>query len=172
MKDQQRTTSDMNILIVDDTPDNLRILVGLLSEQGYLVRPAASGSQALNAVREKQPDLILLDVKMPGMDGYEVCERLKAAERTRDIPVIFISALGEIEDKVRGFEVGGVDYITKPFQNQEVLARIHTHLKLVHLQSQLKARNEELENRNLELKNKMDGLVKSRQNLEHLAHKE
>ena len=144
MKDQQRTTSDMNILIVDDTPDNLRILVGLLSEQGYLVRPAASGSQALNAVREKQPDLILLDVKMPGMDGYEVCERLKAAERTRDIPVIFISALGEIEDKVRGFEVGGVDYITKPFQAKEVLARVRTHVALRTLQQQLEHNNTEL----------------------------
>ncbi|EDN65107.1 Response regulator receiver protein [Beggiatoa sp. PS] len=86
--------------------------------------------------------------------------------------MIFMSALANAKDKVTAFEVGGVDYITKPFQNQEVLARIHTHLKLVHLQSQLKARNEELENRNLELKNKMDGLVKSRQNLEHLAHKE
>ncbi len=144
MKNQQIIASEINILIVDDTPDNLRILVGLLSEQGYLVRPAASGSQALSAVREKLPDLILLDVKMPEMDGYEVCECLKTDEPTRDIPVIFISALGETRDKLKGFEAGGVDYITKPFQAEEVLARVQTHVALRILQQQLERNNAQL----------------------------
>jgi len=145
MKNQQTTISETSILVVDDTPDNLRLLAGLLSEQGYIVRPAASGSQALTAAREELPDLILLDVKMPGMDGYEVCEHLKADEDTRDIPVIFISALGDIRDKVNGFDVGGVDYITKPFQTEEVLARVRTHVTLRRLQQHLKEKNTQLQ---------------------------
>ncbi len=148
MKTQPIAHSDMNIVVVDDTPDNLRLLVGLLSEQGYCVRPAASGSQALSAVRENLPDLILLDVKMPAMDGYEVCERLKADERTRDIPVIFVSAFGDIPDKVRGFEAGAVDYVTKPIEAEEVLARIRTHLTIQRLQNELQTKNDDLERKN------------------------
>ena len=89
-----------DIVVIDDTPDNLRLLVGILGQQGYAVRPFSEGAFGLNAVRETLPDLILLDIKMPGMNGFEVCEQLKADERTRDIPVIFISALGDIQDKV------------------------------------------------------------------------
>ena len=126
-----------NILVVDDNPDNLRLLMGILSESGYEVRPASDGEFALRSAWSSPPDLILLDIKMPDMDGYAVCERLKADERTRDIPVIFISALNEVIDKVKGFALGGVDYITKPFQAEEVLARVQTHLTLRDLQKSL-----------------------------------
>ncbi len=110
-----------NILVVDDTPDNLRLLTGMLTEHGYDVRAASDGAFGLESARVTPPDLILLDIRMPGMDGYAVCKELKADEYTRDIPVIFISALDEVTDKVKGFEVGGVDYISKPFQPEEVL---------------------------------------------------
>ncbi len=134
-----------NILIVDDGPANLKILMTMLSSQGYQVRPAISGTLALTASRENPPDLILLDVSMPEMDGYEVCRRLKADEITRDIPVIFISARGEVEDKVKAFTTGGVDYITKPFQIEEVLARIETHLTIRNLQKNLQEQVAELD---------------------------
>lgn len=126
-----------NILIVDDTPNNLRLLSSMLTKQGYEVRSAISGSVALMAVRTVPLDLILLDINMPKMNGYEVCEQLKADEQTRDIPVIFLSALGEPLDKVQAFKVGGVDYITKPFQVEEVLARVENHLTLRRMQVEL-----------------------------------
>ena len=133
-----------NILAVDDTPENLRLLTELLSSRGYDIRPAPNGKLALDYVQTTLPDLILLDIKMPDLSGFEVCERLKADERTRDIPVIFISALDEVADKVKGFALGGVDYITKPFQMKEVVARVETHVKLRHLQHQLQIANEHL----------------------------
>ncbi|MBD3559811.1 response regulator, partial [Planktothrix sp. FACHB-1355] len=105
-----------NILVVDDTRDNLRLLSAMLTEKGYVVRKALNGQMALTACQTVLPDLILLDVMMPGMDGYEVCQKLKANEKTRDIPVIFISALNDVLDKVKAFDVGSADYITKPFQ--------------------------------------------------------
>ena len=108
----------INILIVDDQPDNLRLLVDVLSSQGYNVRPARNGQMALRSAQSDPPDLILLDVMMPGMDGYEVCRLLKADAQTKDIPVIFLSALGSPFDKVKALEVGGLDYITKPFHWQ------------------------------------------------------
>lgn len=133
--------SKSNILIVDDTPANLQLLSKMLSEQGYRVRPVPNGSMALSVVRVEPPDLVLLDIRMPDMDGYAVCEHLKADEKTRDIPIIFISALDATQDKVRAFRVGGVDYITKPFQVEEVLARVETHLALRNLQTQLQDAN-------------------------------
>jgi signal transduction histidine kinase len=133
-----------NILIVDDTPDNLRLLSRMLSEQGYKVRSALNGQMALMGVKAVPPDLILLDINMPNMNGYEVCSSLKAMDATRQIPVIFISALGEVWDKVKAFSVGGVDYITKPFQLEEVLARIETHLTIRNLQKQLIEQNDRL----------------------------
>lgn len=139
------STPGINVLVVDDTPANLRLLVELLSKQGYIVRPAVSGTQALTAVREELPDLILLDVKMPGMNGYEVCQTLKADERTRDIPVIFITALQGVADKVKAFETGGVDFISKPFLAEEVLSRVKTHLSLYHVHKQLEDKNVSLE---------------------------
>jgi len=133
-----------NILIVDDTPANLRLLSQMLAEQGYRVRPVPDGPLALEATRAEPPDLILLDIRMPEMDGYEVCEHLKADAQTRDIPIIFISALGETQDKVRAFTAGGVDYVTKPFQVEEVLARVETHLALRKLQKQLQDANKKM----------------------------
>jgi sigma-B regulation protein RsbU (phosphoserine phosphatase) len=130
-----------DLLIVDDKPANLRLLAAMLVEQGYKVRSAINGPLALTATRAAPPDMILLDINMPEMNGYEVCERLKADERTRDIPIIFISALDETADKVRAFTVGGVDYITKPFHLEEVLARVQTHLALRRLQKRLQDAN-------------------------------
>jgi PAS domain S-box-containing protein len=132
------------ILIVDDTPENLRLLTKLLSKQGYQIRLAPNGEQALAVVENNMPDLIILDIIMPNMDGYTVCERLKANESTRDIPVIFLSALNEVMNKVRAFEVGGVDYITKPFQEVEIVNRVRTHLSLSNMRKQLKTQNDRL----------------------------
>lgn len=118
------------ILVVDDTPANLRLLTNMLKGGGYKVRPVSSGAMALRVMRTHPPDLVLLDVNMPEMDGYEVCRRLKADPRWQDIPVLFISALTDTSDKVRAFEAGGVDYVGKPFQFEEVNARVRTHLEL------------------------------------------
>jgi diguanylate cyclase (GGDEF)-like protein len=133
------------VLVVDDTQMNLRIVSELLSRQGYAVQQAHDGEAALESVRNALPDLILLDIRMPGLDGYQVCERLKIEERTKDIPVIFISALDEVLDKVKAFSAGGVDYITKPFQVDEVLARVETHLALRRLRKELEEQNLRLE---------------------------
>lgn len=131
-------TSDRgNILVVDDTPDNLRLLSVMLSEQGYKVRKALNGQTALNTIHQVPPDLILLDINMPSMNGYDVCQALKKDESIRDIPVIFISALDDVLDKVKAFDVGGVDYITKPFQAEEVIARIENQLIIQRQQKQL-----------------------------------
>lgn len=131
------SSAPADILVVDDTVSNLRLLERMLGERGYKVRPVRSGEAALRAAGASTPDLILLDINMPGLNGYEVCRQLKADERLRDIPVLFISALSETEDKVRAFEAGGVDYINKPFQFDEVYARIRTHLELRHQRRQL-----------------------------------
>ena len=128
-----------DILVVDDTPEILRSLEGLLTKQGYTVRCVSDPETALVMAAERLPEIILLDIMMPGMDGYEVCTLLKAAELTRDIPVIFISALGDAENKVKGLGAGGVDYITKPFEESEVLARVRTHLELYRLRRNLSA---------------------------------
>jgi PleD family two-component response regulator len=139
--------ANADILIVDDTPANLNVLSAILGKRGYRVRPAINGALALKAAQKAAPDLILLDVQMPGLDGYEVCRQLKGDAQTRAIPVIFISALDDVLDKVEAFQVGGVDYITKPFQIEEVLARVENQLAL-HQQREeiaaLLARNEQL----------------------------
>ncbi|WP_129672079.1 diguanylate cyclase [Candidatus Chloroploca sp. Khr17] len=132
------------ILIVDDTPANLRLLAQLLADHQYEVRPVTKGTAALAAVRAAAPDLILLDIRMPDLDGYSVCEQLKADEATRSIPIIFLSALGDTDDKLKAFQVGGVDYITKPFHPEEVLARVRTHLALEQARSALEVANREL----------------------------
>jgi len=119
-----------DILVVDDTPANLKLLTGMLKDRGYKTRVATNGTLALQSIRNTAPEIVLLDINMPDMNGFEVCEQLKADEATRDIPVIFISALNETMDKVKAFGVGGVDYITKPFQLEEVEARVRTHLEL------------------------------------------
>ena len=134
-----------DILIVDDTPENLTVLKQILSEQNYKVRPAINGEIAIKAVNVSSPDLILLDIRMPGIDGYEVCKQLKSKKKTRRIPIIFISALSELDDKIKAFSLGGVDYITKPFQAEEVLARVKTHLTLRSLQKSLEDKNAQLQ---------------------------
>ncbi len=136
-----------DIMIVDDTPQNLRLLSELLGAKGYRVRPVPNGALALRAAGAEPPDLILLDINMPGMSGFEVCRRLKGTAGLRDIPVLFISALNDTQDKLLAFEAGGQDYITKPFQFEEVLARVNTHLKLERLQRELAWHNRELEDR-------------------------
>ncbi len=139
---QSENTAD--IMVVDDNPANLHLLSTMLRSKGYKIRPVPAGGLALRAAASCPPDLILLDISMPDMDGYEVCERLKADDRLKDIPVIFISALQETFDRVKAFSRGGVDYVTKPFQFEEVEARISTHLRLRRLQRELEHRNEEL----------------------------
>ncbi len=139
----QKTQAD--ILVVDDKPDNIRLLATMLAEQGYKVRKSLNGSMALTAAFTRPPDLILLDINMPQMDGYEVCRHLKANETTRQIPVIFLSALDEPLDKVRAFEVGGTDYITKPFQLEEVLVRLENQLTIQRQKKQLTQQNTALQ---------------------------
>jgi len=133
-----------NILVVDDNPANLKLLASMLKKYGYKVRPVPNGKLALSGARAIPPDIILLDINMPEMNGFEVCQQLKSHETTRDIPVIFISALNETLDKVTAFNVGGVDYVTKPFQMEEVLARVKTHLTLHAIQQELEAANASL----------------------------
>jgi two-component system sensor histidine kinase/response regulator len=130
-------TSRPSVLIVDDLPNNVRLLSIMLTEKGYQVRKAINGQMALNTVRSLIPDLILLDINMPDLNGYQVCEQLKADEKTREIPVIFISALDDVFDKVKAFQVGGVDYISKPFQGEEVMARIENQLTICRQKKQL-----------------------------------
>ncbi|MBF0383434.1 MAG: response regulator [Magnetococcales bacterium] len=136
-----------NVLVVDDNPHNLRLLIDILIKAGHKARPATSGKVALKAVTTDQPDLILLDIRMPDMDGYEVCRRLKESDKFRNIPVIFISAMDGTVDKVQAFSVGGVDFINKPFDSQEVQARVETHIRLRKMQLALGRQNELLEER-------------------------
>jgi two-component system, sensor histidine kinase and response regulator len=142
------------ILIVDDIPDNISTLFQFLDTQDFEVLVARHGEGAIELIEYERPDLILLDVMMPGIDGFETCRRLKAELKTQDIPIIFMTALSDTVDKVKGFELGAVDYITKPIHQEEVLARINTHITLRNLQRQLQAKNAELENKNVELENK------------------
>jgi len=152
------------LLVVDDTPANLQLLSAMLLQRGYRVRTAAGGQLALQAVQQEKPDLILLDINMPDLNGYEVCERLKADAKLRDIPVLFISALGETRDKLKAFAAGGVDYVTKPFQFKEVAARVETHLHLRRLQFELEHRNRQLQE-NFDQLRKLETL---RDNLTHM----
>ena len=148
-----------NILVVDDTPANLKLLNSMLRDNGYDVRPVPNGRLALTGAKAIPPDLVLLDIIMPGMDGYDVCRALKTDTNLKDVPVIFISALNEVSDKVKGFKAGGVDYISKPFQTAEVLARVETHLTLKNLRK-------ELESRNLRLQQVNEALRESKANLD------
>jgi diguanylate cyclase (GGDEF)-like protein len=153
--------SPVTILLVDDTPANLHILSKMLADKGYKVRAVTDGQLAINSAQASPPDLILLDINMPDMDGYETCRRLKSSEKTAEIPVICVSAMGETEDKVRAFEVGGIDYITKPFQVDEVLARVRIHITIHHLQNQLQKANE-----------KMKADVEALKQMEHSEHEQ
>ena len=145
MSDGKLQVKSDEILVVDDHSENLKMLSAILNPDKYKVRIAQSGVQALRSVETKPPDLIILDIRMPEMDGYEVCRRLKQDKISREIPIIFISALDVPMDKVKAFEVGGVDYITKPFNSEEVIARINTHLQLRQFQKELQKFSHSLE---------------------------
>lgn len=148
-----------DILIVDDKPENIRFLSDFLSKQNYQIRKAINGQAALVAVKILLPDLILLDINMPGMGGYEVCEILKNDPETNSIPVIFLSAGDDITDKIQAFQVGGIDYITKPFHLEEVLIRVQTQLTVQQLQNELKNKNEQLQHTIINLKNTQYELI-------------
>ncbi len=155
MKTMERENGQSRVMIVDDTPANLGLLEDILRKQGYDVASCPSGALALRAAAQYPPDLILLDIMMPEMDGFEVCQRLKADATLREIPVIFISALDDTVNKVKAFTQGGLDYVTKPFQSEEVLARVRTHLSLRQKEKQLQ---ESLDNLR-ELEKQRDQLV-------------
>ena len=160
MSSENSANSTGEILVVDDEVPNLKLLSEILSGAGYRVRPARVPQLAIDSARAQPPDLILLDVRMPEMDGFELCRRLKQDDLTRDIPVIFVSALQDVEEKVRGFEVGGVEFISKPFQEREILARVRTHLALhnmtVHLEDLVTQRTAELAARNQALNTEIE----------------
>jgi two-component system, sensor histidine kinase and response regulator len=139
------------IMVVDDTSDSLRLMTDLLTAEGYKVRPTPDPQLALDSAFANPPDLILLDVKMPGMDGFEACQRLKQNESTSNVPVIFVSALQDMEDRVRGFEVGGLDFITKPIHREEVLARVSAQLELFRVRQHLEEQTQQLVEANLKL---------------------
>ncbi len=145
-----------NILIVDDNPNNLKVLSETLTKADYEVRAVTNGKTALTATRTMPPDLILLDIMMPQLNGYQVCQELKADEKIADIPIIFLSALDEVLDKVKAFEVGAVDYITKPFQVEEVLARVKNHLALQSAKTEISQLNTKLAELNAELEQRVE----------------
>jgi len=154
------------LLIVDDIADNLQLLLEFFTQQNFEVLIAKTGQEALEIVKHQRPHLILLDVMMPEMDGFTICSHLKENPETKDIPIIFMTALADSVDKVKGFQMGAVDYVTKPLEMQEVLMRVNTHIKINHLQQQLHIKNLQLEERNLALHKKLSGLKKpmSREN--------
>ncbi|MEC4989981.1 MAG: hybrid sensor histidine kinase/response regulator [Oscillatoria sp. PMC 1068.18] len=161
MKKQNSNSQKADILLIDDTLESLQLLVNLLSEQGYKVRPTSNTKLAISTAQKYPPDLILLDIVMPEMNGYQVCEQLKKSPVTREIPVIFLTAIDEVIDKVKAFHLGGIDYITKPFQVTEVLLRIETHLKMRNLQKKLQEKNEKLAQTLQELKTTQTQLVET-----------
>jgi putative two-component system response regulator len=142
-----RTTGHAKVMLIDDTPANLQLLTRMLQKQGYELRVFPRGRLALTAALENPPDLVLLDINMPEMDGYEVCRRFKQNDRLAEIPIIFISAYNETLDKVRAFDCGGADYVTKPFEFEEVQARVKTHLELRRARLELKHQNDRLQQR-------------------------
>lgn len=164
MADTLNTAAE--VMIVEDTSASLELLCELLTQSGYTVRPAPEGAMALRSAQAKPPDLILLDIRMPGIDGYEVCRRLKNDVRTRDIPVIFLSALRDEADTLRGFALGAVDFIAKPYRPEEVLARVRTHAELRRLQSSLEERVRE---RTSQLLEAQASLLDSQHRLQELA---
>ncbi|MCK5877109.1 MAG: response regulator [Candidatus Marithrix sp.] len=158
------------ILIVDDIPENISTLFDFLDANGFEVLVARDGQTALEITEYERPDLILLDVMMPGLSGFETCEYLQANANTKEIPIIFMTALSETGDKVKGLKLGAVDYVTKPIQQEEVLARITTHLTVYNLQQQLKIKNTELQNKISELENKNIELETKNIELDSFSH--
>ena len=157
-----------SILIVEDNIDNLQLLSTLLTKSGHIIQAVKSGQEALDAVRDSIPEIILLDVNLPDISGYEVCRRIKENALSRDLPILFLSALHDTDSKLQGFEVGGVDYITKPFHFTEVLARIQTHLELSQMRSLLNQKNKEILLNNLDLKEKNEEILTQNMMLDDL----
>ncbi len=139
------------ILLVDDNLTNLKVLLDLLQAQGLAIAVARSGAEALERLLHLTPDLILLDVLMPGLNGFDTCRRIKAQDAYHDIPILFMTALTDVDSKLQGFAIGGVDYVTKPFETSEVLARVHTHLTIRRLHQRLALQNAELQATNMQL---------------------
>lgn len=163
MTDIAETSIKETIFIADDNQDNLKVLGSMLEQNGYAVRVATNGEQVLASAEELAPDLFLLDVHMPKLDGYETCEKIKSNNKLAKIPVIFISALTEQFNKLKGFELGAVDYIVKPFELEEVKVRIETHLKISRQMKELEILNESMINREMrvvELKQEINSLSK------------
>ena len=167
--EELRKENSLQILVVDDSPEIIKVLTDTLMQHGYQVRSAGSGGAALKSVAIQVPDLILLDIKMPDMDGYEICHQLKSDEQSCMIPVIFISSFDDTIDIVKGFQVGGIDYITKPFHVAEVLARVETHLALRLLQKQLEGQNMQLQHEITERERVEENLRKYKAHLEELV---
>ena len=151
MMDNVRREGGEVIVVVDDIKDNVHFLVDTLKAEGYRIRPALSGAAALTIIENETPDMVLLDIMMPVMDGYEVCRRIRERPEARNVPIIFLSALDDIANKVKGFHAGGIDYITKPFMAEEVLVRIRAHLSVKRLQTELVEQNTHLKRLNEEL---------------------
>jgi light-regulated signal transduction histidine kinase (bacteriophytochrome) len=158
--DKALGSQNQTILIIDDEPANLAVLADYLAQSGFQIMVAQTGEAGLELARRTPPDLILLDVRLPGVDGFETCRRLKAAERTWQIPVIFMTVLSRVQDKVKGFEAGGVDHISKPFQQEEVLARVTTHLRLRELTRELEDAKENLERHVAERTAQLESAIK------------
>lgn len=156
------------ILIVDDTPANLGVLFDYLESKGFRVLVDTSGESAIGAIKQVRPDIILLDVMMPGIDGFETCRRLKADETTTGIPVIFMTALTDTVDEVKGFSIGAVDYITKPIQVETVMARVNTHMTIRRLRDMVEEKNEILEEKNALLQEKNNELEEALANIKML----
>lgn len=156
------------VLIVDDIPDNLQLLTKMLSSNGYIVRAVKSGEAAITSIQKKPPDLILMDIIMPGLNGFDVCRKIKAMKQFKNIPIIFLTALNDVKQKVLAFQSGGVDYITKPFSSEEVLTRIHTHLQLFRLNNELIEKNKDLSKRNRKMKQKQQELKQALDNIKKL----
>jgi eukaryotic-like serine/threonine-protein kinase len=153
--------SKADVLVVEDDASNLRLLLEVLQDEGYTARPASNGTEALAAARSSPPDVVMLDISMPDIDGYEVCRRLKGDPSTQHVPVVFISGLDEVLNKVKAFDVGGADYLTKPFEVGEVIARVENQLKIARLQKALELKNAELERKNAELAEKNEELLQA-----------
>ncbi|MEL6458652.1 MAG: response regulator [Cyanobacteria bacterium J06621_15] len=151
----QQSACKGNILVVDDEPDNLEVVSTILESEGYQVRQAINADVALSTIKYQIPELILLDIRMPEVDGYQLCQQLKSNPGTKDIPVIFLSALGSENDKGKGFEYGGVDFINKPFKLDEILAKVKGRLTIHQLQVKLEKVNSELSQHNHRLQNKI-----------------
>jgi two-component system, sensor histidine kinase and response regulator len=169
--DMTETSSPIaTLLIIDDTPENIAVLLEFFSNKGFKVLASQNGQRGISTAKYAKPDLILLDVMMPDMDGFEVCQKLKSNEETQDIPIIFMTALSDTNSKVKGLELGAADYITKPIQYKEVLARVNTHIKIRQQQQQIQLQNEQLQERTFQLEERTNELEQRNLELDAFAH--